>query len=64
MQIAVEPIPKMHPSGESWPALGHPVARDRLALAVGRSDSTFSDHGMGRDNFGRNGHCAPIRWSS
>src|SRR5712672_2313881 len=32
MQIAVAPIPTMHPSGEIWANLGHPAAPDRLAL--------------------------------
>ena len=64
MQMAVEPMPTMHPSGEIWTALGHPVAPDRLALAVGRRGSTFSDYGMRWDNSGRNGHYAPIRWSN
>jgi len=54
----------MHPSGESWAAIGHPVAPDKLALAVGSKDSTFADHGMRWDNSGRNGHYAPIRWSN
>lgn len=64
MQMAVEPIPTMHPSGEIWAALGHPVAPDRLALAVGRGGSTFADYGMRWDNSGRNGHYAPISWSN
>ncbi|HJU17950.1 MAG TPA: DUF1326 domain-containing protein [Stellaceae bacterium] len=64
MQMAVEPIPTLHPSGETWTALGHPVAPDRLALAVGRQGSTYADHGMRWDNSGRNGHYAPIRWSN
>ena len=64
MQMAVEPIPTMHPGGEIWTALGHPVAPDRLALAVGRRGSTFADHGMRWDNSGRNGHYAPISWSN
>lgn len=64
MQMAVEPLPTMHPSGEIWTALGHPAAPDRLALAVGRRGSTFSDYGMRWDNSGRNGHYAPIRWSN
>lgn len=64
MQMAVEPIPTMHPGGEIWTALGHPVAPDRMALAVGRSGSTFADHGMRWDNSGRNAHYAPISWSN
>jgi hypothetical protein len=64
MQMAVEPIPTMHQSGEIWVAAGHPVAPDRMALAVGRSGSTFADYGMRWDNSGRNGHYAPISWSN
>ena len=52
------------PSGEIWAAVGHPVAPDKLAFAVGSKDSTFTDHGMRWDNSGKNGHYAPIRWSN
>jgi hypothetical protein len=62
--MAVEPLPTMHPSGETWAAIGHPVAPDKMALAVGSSGSTFADHGMRWDNSGRNGHYAPISWSN
>jgi hypothetical protein len=64
LQMAVEPLPTMHPSGEAWAALGHPVAPDKMALAVGSSGSTFADHGMRWDNSGKNGHYAPINWSN
>jgi hypothetical protein len=64
LQVAVEPLPTMHPSGEMWAALGHPVAPDKMALAVGSSGSIFADHGMRWDNSGKNGHYAPIRWSN
>ena len=64
MQMAVEAAPTLHPSGEAWTALGHPVAPDRLALAIGRNGSSFADHGMRWDNSGRNGHYAPISWSN
>jgi hypothetical protein len=64
MQMGVEPIPTMHPSGEIWTTLGHPVAPDRIALAMGSSGSTFADYGMRWDNSGRNGHYAPISWSN
>ena len=64
MTMAVEPLPSMHPSGETWAALGHPVAPDKLALAVGSKGSTFADHGMRWDNSGKNGHYAPIQWSN
>jgi len=62
MQMAVEPIPTMHPSGEIWTTLGHPVAPDRIALAMGSSGSTVADYGMRWDNSGRNGHYAS--WSN
>lgn len=64
LDMAVEPLPSMHPGGESWGALGHPVAPDRMAFAVGGTGSTFADHGMRWDNSGRNGHYAPIAWSN
>ncbi|HTQ33485.1 MAG TPA: DUF1326 domain-containing protein [Stellaceae bacterium] len=64
MHMAVEPIPTMHPGGEVWTTLGHPVAPDHIALAMGCSGSTFADYGMRWDNSGRNGHYAPISWSN
>jgi hypothetical protein len=64
MNMAVEPIPTMHPGGEVWTMLGHPVAPDRIALAMGRAGSTFADYGMRWDNSGRNGHYAPIAWAN
>jgi hypothetical protein len=63
LQVAVEPLPTAHPSGEMWANTGHPVSPDKLAFAVGAAGSTFSDHGMRWDNSGKNGHYAPIRWS-
>jgi hypothetical protein len=64
MQMGVEPIPTMHAGGEIWASLGHPVAPDRIALAMGCRGSTFADYGMRWDNSGRNGHYAPISWSN
>lgn len=64
MHMMVEPLPTMHASGESWAALGHPVAPDKQAFAVGSKGSTFADHGMHWDNSGKNGHYAPISWSN
>ena len=51
-------------AAEAWAALGHPVAPDKMALAVGSGGSTFADHGMQWDNSGKNGHYAPINWSN
>jgi hypothetical protein len=64
MSMAVEPLPTMRADGEMWVGAGHPVAPDRMALAVGGAGSTFSDYGMRWDNSGKNGHYAPISWSS
>ena len=64
MQMSVAPLPSLHQGGETWVAAGHPVAPDKLALAVGTTGSTFADHGMRWDNSGKNGHYAPISWSN
>jgi hypothetical protein len=64
LQMGVAPLPTMHASGEIWAAIGHPVAPDRLALAVGTGGSSYTDYGMRWDNSGRNGHYAPISWSN
>ena len=64
MHMAVEPLATMHSSGEIWAAVGHPVAPDKFALAMGVKGSTFADHGMRWDNSGKNGHYAPISWSN
>lgn len=64
LHMAVEPLGSLHPSGELWGALGHPVAPERIAFAVGRQGSTFADHGMRWDNSGKNGHYAPINWAN
>lgn len=64
LHMAVEPLGTMHSSGEIWAAIGHPVAPDKLAFAVGGRGSTFADHGMRWDNSGKNGHYAPISWSN
>jgi hypothetical protein len=64
LHMSVEPLPTMHPSGEMWANIGHPVSADRMALAVGASGNTFSDRGMRWDNSGKNGLYAAIRWSN
>jgi hypothetical protein len=64
LHMSVDPLPTMHPSGEIWANLGHPVSPDRMALAVGASGNTFSDRGMHWDNSGKNGLYASIRWSN
>src|SRR5581483_12221467 len=62
--MAVEGIPSMIPGEPIWVATGHPVAPEKLALAVGSSGSTFNDYGMRWDNSGKNGHYAAINWSN
>ena len=62
--MAVDPLPSMHPSGEMWVNLGHPVSPDKMVMAVGAPGNVFSDRGMRWDNSGKNGLYAPIRWSN
>ena len=64
LHMSVDPLPTMHPSGEMWTNLGHPVAPDRMVMAVGAAGNTYADHGMRWDNSGKNGLYAPIRWSN
>ena len=64
MLVTVALLPSLRQNEEIWAAAGHPIAPDKLALAVGRAGSTFSDHGMRWDNSGKNGHYAPISWSN
>ena len=64
MHLSVEPLPTLREDGEIWASAGHPIAPDRLALAVGGAGSAFTDHGMRWDNSGKNGHYAPISWSN
>ena len=64
LHMSVDPLPTMHPSGEMWANIGHPVAPDGMAMAVGLPGNTFTDRGMRWDNSGKNGLYAPIRWSN
>jgi len=64
LHMSVDPLPTMHPSGEIWANIGHPVAPDAMVMAVGAAGNTFTDRGMRWDNSGKNGLYAPIRWSN
>ncbi|HEY0681932.1 MAG TPA: DUF1326 domain-containing protein [Steroidobacter sp.] len=64
LHMSVDPLPTMHPSGETWANLGHPVSPDKMALAVGAAGNTFRDHGMRWDTSGKNGLYASIQWSN
>jgi hypothetical protein len=64
VNMSVTGVPSMTPDEVVWTAAGHPFAPDRLALATGNANSTFTDYGMRWDNSGKNGHFAPISWSN
>ena len=64
LNMSVDPLPTMHPGGEIWANLGHPVSPDKMVLAVGAAGNSYEDHGMRWDTSGKSGLYAPIRWSS
>jgi hypothetical protein len=66
MHMEVAGIPAMAPDSVVTVASGHPVAPERLALAVGQAGSTYSDpdFGLRFDNSGKNGHYAEISWAN
>jgi hypothetical protein len=64
LHMSVDPLHTLHPSGEMWANLGHPVSPDKMGLAVGASGNTFNDRGMHWDNSGKQGLYASIRWSN
>jgi hypothetical protein len=64
LHMSVDPVQTMHPSGEMWVNIGHPVSPDRMALGIGAPGNTFTDHGMRWDNSGKGAFYAPIRWSN
>ena len=63
MHLAVHPLPSMNPNNEIWALNAHPFS-DKLAMAVGEQNSTWTDYGMSWDNSGKNGHYASINWSN
>ncbi len=64
LHMSVDPLQTLHPSGEMWANLGHPVSPDKMVLAVGAPGNTFSDQGMRWDNSGKQGLYASIQWSN
>jgi hypothetical protein len=64
LQMSVDPLQTLHPSGEMAANLGHPVSPDAMVLAIGAAGNTFSDQGMRWDNSGKQGLYASIRWSN
>src|SRR5258708_15791496 len=61
--MAVEPLGSLHPSGGIWAAVGHPVAPDKLAFAVGGKGSTFAHPGIRLAISAHYGPYPPIRCS-
>ena len=64
LNLAVHANPSINPDGEIWAANAHPFAPAGVAMAVGASNSTYTDHDLRWDNSGKNAHYAPINWSS
>jgi hypothetical protein len=64
LQMSVDPLQTLHPSGEMCANLGHPVSPDKMVLALGAAGNTFSDQGMRWDNSGKQGLYASIHWSN
>ncbi|HEU0025957.1 MAG TPA: DUF1326 domain-containing protein [Ktedonobacterales bacterium] len=63
-RLAVQAVPSVVPNTEIWVANAHPFNPEGVAMAIGGSNSTWSDYGMTWDNSGKNAHYAPIRWSN
>ncbi|MFN8593070.1 MAG: DUF1326 domain-containing protein [Thermomicrobiales bacterium] len=65
MHMAVQPVPSVMGEDREIVAINaHPFAPEGLVMAVGASESTWTDYGLRWDNSGRNGHYAPIAWSN
>jgi hypothetical protein len=63
MSMGVHAIPSGASDSEIWAENASPFASS-VSLAVGEPSSTWHDYGMRWDNSGKNGHYAPISWSS
>jgi hypothetical protein len=61
LSMSVRPLQSATGDEEMWVS-GIPPSK--VALAVGRDGSTFTDYGLHWDNSGRNGFYAPINWSN
>lgn len=62
--VVVSALPSPIPGKEMTITAMHPFNADALVLAMGDEGSTYQDFGMSWNNSGRNGHYAPINWSS
>lgn len=64
LHLAVHAVPSGYPDKEIWAANVSGFAPEGVSIAVGDPRSTWEDYGMHWDNSGKNGHYAPIKWSS
>jgi hypothetical protein len=64
LSMSVRPLQSVLGSEEMWVSSLVPANPTKVALAVGRDNSTFADQGLRWDNSGRNGFYAPINWSN
>ena len=66
LSLSVRPLESLIGGEEIWISPGLPANPSKIALAVGRDGSTFTDQDQGQrwDNSGRNGFYAPIKWSN
>ena len=66
LSMSVRPLESLLGGEEIWISPGLPANPSKIALAVGRDGSTFTDQDQGQrwDNSGRNGFYAPIKWSN
>lgn len=64
MRLGVSAVPNINPDEETWLTNAHPLFPEKIAVAVGESDSVYEDYGMRWDNSGKNGHYAPFSWTN
>jgi hypothetical protein len=62
--MSVRPLQSAVGDDELWVSSLQGFNPTKVALAVGRDNSTFADYGLKWDNSGRNGFYAPINWSN
>lgn len=62
--LAVAALPGAAPDQAIWASGAHPFNVQGVAMAAGEQGSTWQDYGLSWDNSGKNGHFAPVNWSS
>ncbi len=63
LHLSVTAVPNINPDEETWLTNAHPLFPEKIAVAVGDTDSTYEDYGLRWDNSGKNGFYAPFTWS-